>query len=706
LAGNVSHRQFGDGARRAYRWCSMIVPSVMLASLVALIPALGMLDGVGMIGAVSAMLAAALMVLSIALPAASLVRFTRMLRPVVVVVLAAPALWMILQIIPMPAGALVNPIWASASAALHQRFAGTITVDVGATLLSLAQYCAVIAAALVTAAVTLDRQRARHVLYILMVITALVAARQIAQELALLDHLSLGESGDGRSQALVIAVAGIVLSCGTAIHAVDQLQQTGRSRPSTRSSIFTLSGAMLSLFICAAAILVRVSPAVFIAALLGAGTLLAVYAIRQWLLGPWGAAGLAAAAAIGLFGIFAVIPADKADKNVDLTVPFSTQNQTAFERMVSDAAPAGSGAGTFKALLPFYQELGTTASPEHPTAAAAIMVEMGPAFLCGMIAVALFGAWTLFSRSLARGQDYVYAAAGAGALIASPVMALAGDGILTLGASLLGGVLCGLGFAQSLSGANRDVLSFELQVASDEADQRRDKRRSAPLALDKTLPRVALALFGLVLCMQAGWILSAERYSLNHFRLSTEKNVASIEASRDQIRKAASIAAVRGDLWADNAFALVPQPWTDPAAGLERNSIPEPALSALTRALHYSPHRGDVWLMLAAFADRYRPAGYDTGALLKMSYYTAPNALGLVPLRLYVALRTNAAASELELSDMIKRDIKLVLTHQPTLRPALVAAYNSASANGKIFAEQLISEIDPVYLKSIRAQYR
>jgi hypothetical protein len=206
--------------------------------------------------------------------------------------------------------------------------------------------------------------------------------------------------------------------------------------------------------------------------------------------------------------------------------------------------------------------------------------------------------------------------------------------------------------------------------------------------------------------MQAGWILSAERYSQHHFRPSTEKNVASIEASRDQIRKAASIAAVRGDLWAGSAFALVSQPWTDPAAGLDRDSIPEPALSDFTRALHYSPHRGDVWLMLAALAERYRPAGYDTGALLKMSYYTAPNELGLVPLRLYVALRTNAAASELELCDMIKRDIKLVLTHRPTLRPALVAAYNSASANGKIFAEQLISEIDPVYLKSIRAQYR
>jgi hypothetical protein len=54
---------------------------------------------------------------------------------------------------------------------------------------------------------------------------------------------------------------------------------------------------------------------------------------------------------------------------------------------------------------------------------------------------------------------------------------------------------------------------------------------------------------------------------------------------------------------------------------------------------------------------------------------------------------------------MVKRDISLVVSRQPALRPALVAAYRSASVNGKIFAERLISEVDPVYLKTIRTQY-
>ncbi len=162
---------------------------------------------------------------------------------------------------------------------------------------------------------------------------------------------------------------------------------------------------------------------------------------------------------------------------------------------------------------------------------------------------------------------------------------------------------------------------------------------------------------------------------------------------------------VRGDLWAESAFALVAQPWTDPAAAQNHDNDPEPALKAFARTLHYSPHRGDVWLMLAALANRSRPAGYDTGALLKMSYYTAPNELGLLPLRLRVALGSDAVVSEPELREMVKRDINLALTRQPALRPALAAAYHSASADGKIFAERLISEVDPDYLKTIRTQY-
>src|SRR5574337_502171 len=124
----------------------MNVPFFALASLIALIPAFGMVGRFQAIGGASAILALALVAAALVMPAGSLGRFTRLMQPVLIALIAAPALWMVVQILPMPLHALANPIWSSASSALNRPLAGAITIDIGATLLSLAQYCAVVAA--------------------------------------------------------------------------------------------------------------------------------------------------------------------------------------------------------------------------------------------------------------------------------------------------------------------------------------------------------------------------------------------------------------------------------------------------------------------------------------------------------------------------------------------------------------------------------
>jgi hypothetical protein len=128
-------------------------------------------------------------------------------------------------------------------------------------------------------------------------------------------------------------------------------------------------------------------------------------------------------------------------------------------------------------------------------------------------------------------------------------------------------------------------------------------------------------------------------------------------------------------------------------------------LTTLTSALRYSPHRGDVWLVFAALADQYKWPGYQPSLLLKMSYYTAPNEVALFPLRLNVSLHAQGVIDDVELQDMVRRDISIILTQAPALKPALVAAYRSALPQGKVFAERAISEIDPSYLGVVRAGY-
>src|SRR6266576_1877616 len=76
-----------------------------------------------------------------------------------------------------------------------------------------------------------------------------------------------------------------------------------------------------------------------------------------------------------------------------------------------------------------------------------------------------------------------------------------------------------------------------------------------PNTSTQTWLRVALTLFGVFLSAQAAWILLAERHRLNHIRLPVDGKTATIAlAEQDKIKQAASLAVVRGDLWAESAF--------------------------------------------------------------------------------------------------------------------------------------------------------
>jgi hypothetical protein len=86
----------------------------------------------------------------------------------------------------------------------------------------------------------------------------------------------------------------------------------------------------------------------------------------------------------------------------------------------------------------------------------------------------------------------------------------------------------------------------------------------------KTWLRVALGLFGALLSAQAAWILLAEKYRLSHIRLPFEGNTAATAfAEQDKIRHAASLAVVRGDLWAKSALMYGGPLWIDREMALD-----------------------------------------------------------------------------------------------------------------------------------------
>jgi hypothetical protein len=105
-------------------------------------------------------------------------------------------------------------------------------------------------------------------------------------------------------------------------------------------------------------------------------------------------------------------------------------------------------------------------------------------------------------------------------------------------------------------------------------------------------------------------------------------------------------------------------------------------------------------LLLAGLASRYQFSGIDLKEAARMSYYTGPSELELMPLRLWIAVHSDAF-SDIELRDSISREVRLLFTHQQ--KSAIVAAYIAAPSAGRQFIEQTIREIDPSAVESLRA---
>jgi hypothetical protein len=187
--------------------------------------------------------------------------------------------------------------------------------------------------------------------------------------------------------------------------------------------------------------------------------------------------------------------------------------------------------------------------------------------------------------------------------------------------------------------------------------------------------RLSTLLFAVVLGFQSAWLLLAE-------------------FSRVEPKWAAEIGAIRGNLWAESAFTYAHLMQGD-AGGDVKLAL---ALSSLDRALAYAPLQSSAWLMLADLALRYQLPGVDAKEALKMSYYTGPSELELMPLRLRIAAQSDAF--DIELRDTVSREVRLLLSHQQ--KSAIIAAYNAAQPAGKHLIEQTIREIDPSVIELLR----
>ena len=136
-------------------------------------------DGLIIQGLVAAIAAVSVAIVALQIRPGEAGFLSSVIRPVAVVA-AIPAIWMLIQVLPMQNVGLAHPIWKSTAAALGHPVAGSISIDPGATLVSFVRYVSAAAIAFVAAAVATDRRRAEWVLLALIGATTLIALMALA----------------------------------------------------------------------------------------------------------------------------------------------------------------------------------------------------------------------------------------------------------------------------------------------------------------------------------------------------------------------------------------------------------------------------------------------------------------------------------------------------------------------------------------------
>lgn len=227
-----------------------------------------------------------------------------------------------------------------------------------------------------------------------------------------------------------------------------------------------------------------------------------------------------------------------------------------------------------------------------------------------------------------------------------------------------------------------------------------------PLASDP-LRLGTIALAGVV-GLAAVWMLLVDivRPNLPYFpndRAAVEAAV----AHRTAAGVAAWIGLVRGDLWVDYAMTQAPERSRDIGSATPA-AIPEAfdaTRAAAVRAIAFAPHDPRAWLLLAAIDARLDFSNHKVAGPLKMSYYTGPNEIALIPLRILVATGSNAIA-DADIQILVGSEIRTIITRKPESKMLILAAYRNALPEGKRVIEATVGEFDPALLTALRTTTR
>jgi hypothetical protein len=425
---------------------------LLLVALICASPAVLLFDGPIAHSLVAGVAASAMLLLLRTMRPGETSFFLSIASPIVLFA-AVPAIWMLIQMIPL--GVLANPIWNSAETARGHPIVGAISIDIGAGVMALGQYLTLVAIFVLSTAVSVDRQRAETTLFSLMLATAIIAlvalVTQLVESKVPIDAAALL----ARMQALDCAALGVVISGATAIRTLERYE-TRHANPDRSVPILmgTFVGCAAALAICVAALMLGAKTDVLVATAYGAAAVAAVVFVRRLGFGTWGILAFALPG-IALAAFLVVGNPALGTKSVSLI--FATQAPTSLtgtsQRILADTPAWGIGAGSFSAIAPIYSDIDETIPQPAiaPTAAAAATIELGSPLVWFIIIATIGAIVVLFRAALQRGRDSFYPTAGAAALLTILLLSFMNAGLLGMATAMITAATVGLAFAQSKS---------------------------------------------------------------------------------------------------------------------------------------------------------------------------------------------------------------------------------------------------------------
>ena len=428
----------------------MLKTRFIFVALICASPAILLWDGLIMQAIVAGLVAIVLGIIGQMLRPGETGFFIPLVRPLAVVA-AVPALWMLIQALPLRIFA--NPIWMSAEQALAHPISSTISIDPGASIVALGQYLSMGAVALVSAAIAVDRQRAEWILFALVAASTAIALMVLVHDLfdpGLLVHALM------RTQAIDCVGLGVILATAAYVRTIEREEShlnSQRAKPVLLRSSFAFSIAALA--ICVAALIFDGYWTLF-AVGCGLAAFASVLVIRRFARGPWDAVFMATVPIIAVAFLLAYRPPLEGKTAPLALMAAPSASLTLSERVLEDAPLVGTGAGTFAAIAPIYREIDDPPpGPVAATTAMAFAIELGKPMFSLIAMATVVAIFVLLRATLRRGRDSFYPALAGSSLITIVLLAFTNAGLLGTATSLMAAAVLGLGFAQSRSRSAR-----------------------------------------------------------------------------------------------------------------------------------------------------------------------------------------------------------------------------------------------------------